>query len=285
MKKKDPTFTLMRAPETIGSPKEDQRWITEYEKYVKAFRKTKAFRKLQNYFEEIIKTPKAKEKIIDFRKRLGLPVTGIKVFDQGNKDISDFNTADRLLSQLVNETNEKGIGKEINDWIDGLGFESLLWRETFLVFIMHNIVDEPPFNLLNSQCQFHVIEYETEEVEAFFEEHGQDFNKTSFARHNRIFPLVIQFTPYTTQNELIEFIKFIYKAEIEPAQKERRSKLVSIGKYRNRLTRERDNFIGEHPDLKRREIQKLVKNKFKVTISLKHISVIRRRERQKDNTK
>lgn len=105
----------------------------------------------------------------------------------------------------------------------------------------------------------------------------EPFDKKITAEYDKLFPLSIRISPYASENDITNYVRKFYKIMIEPKQFQYKKPNIKIGKFRTRINRKRDNFIIQHPDMKRKDLQKLVFKEFHQTVTLQHISVIRRR--------
>jgi hypothetical protein len=79
-----------------------------------------------------------------------------------------------------------------------------------------------------------------------------------------LYPVTLHISPHASRNDILDYIEKLYSTEILPIQKKYRSTEVKIGSFRkrSRTIRARDNFIYENRDLPRKEIVRLVMEKF-----------------------
>lgn len=100
-----------------------------------------------------------------------------------------------------------------------------------------------------------------------------------------VYPIVIKISPYASQRDLIDFIKnkVVWKHRIIPLQNKFRDKNIKIGKIKkkNRLIRERNQFIFQNQDKTGKEIKCLVYEKFGEDLPYEYIPKIISREKKK----
>ena len=77
------------------------------------------------------------------------------------------------------------------------------------------------------------------------------------------FPVVIRVSPYASERDILDYVKKMYSVFILPIQ-ERYKKQTTLGKVKNKrqFIQDRNDYIYENRHLPRKEIMRLVTDKF-----------------------
>ena len=132
----------------------------------------------------------------------------------------------------------------------------------------------PTYNLCAIQFWVPVDVKKKLALDELFEELSQKTDESD----NPYFPISIRINPYASQRAVIDYIKEMYPKVLAPLSEAYRESQISLGKNRTRAHRERDIFIEKFSHLKRKQVQEKVQKKYGQLLSLKYISIIRKRE-------
>jgi hypothetical protein len=97
------------------------------------------------------------------------------------------------------------------------------------------------------------------------------------------FPIAIRISPYTTQRDLIDFIKKNFKTQIEPIKKLFTNKKSRVGKIRSKdenLEKAKE-YILNNQNKTRQKLSKEIKEKFGITKQYYEISILLNQEKKK----
>ena len=83
-------------------------------------------------------------------------------------------------------------------------------------------------------------------------------------RMERAYPVVVRISPYASLRDIQALVASMYSDQIRPIQEKYAVESVKIGKIREKdaTVQERNRFIYEHRDLPRKELMRLVNDKF-----------------------
>jgi hypothetical protein len=95
------------------------------------------------------------------------------------------------------------------------------------------------------------------------DEENLDDRREDVLKENQHFPVIIKISPYASQRDIVDYIRTMYPF-IEHFQEKYKSRDIKIGKQRKRNPdiQERDNFIYKNRHKPRKEIGKLLKDKY-----------------------
>lgn len=199
---------------------------------IKAVHKTQAFKKLWNYYLDLIETQKFQKEVELVRKKYNIPPSGFKIGE----------STEVASSKLYKESL-----KDIDDFCEKFGLDAPVWEESLLVYILGNEIRKPIDASL-----FFVSDIPFEKNDDLW---GESFDE--------IYPIALRMSPYATQRDILDYVKKCYKTHIEFEQKKYRKNL-KIGKIRTRkeVIRARNQFVYENKHLPRKKIWQLVEEKF-----------------------
>lgn len=175
-----------------------------------------------------------------------------------------------------NIENNRRFMKEIEEYAQSLGLK-FLWYEVIKDYVLldelliHDYIAE--IELVDVPREF-IIDEEPDDSEVWKD--GVKMQRQFEKDRAEMLPIAIQFTPYATQRDLIDYIKLAYKTDIEPLQKKYRRDDVLIGRKRRRDGRilERNRFIYENRHLPAKELMTLVAEKFGKVLDYTYIRTI-----------
>ncbi len=162
------------------------------------------------------------------------------------------------------------LNKEVNNFIsDKLGIYSY-WESIILdyvatdEFILNNLVSE--IDVTDSLSKLLDKDMPSIINKHRWEEYGE----------LAIRPIAIRFSPYSTERDLIQFIRLNYQKYIKPLQEVWENEKVKIGKSRRKdpSIEDRNNFIYENKHLSVKKITSLVNEKYKKIYDYSYISKI-----------
>lgn len=117
------------------------------------------------------------------------------------------------------------------------------------------------------------------------DEHEKHFDPESDLLEEKDFdcryPISVRISPEASEQEIIDFVKKIYKTRIKPLQELFVQRKVK--KLRSRPVEERNSFIYENREMDRGELAKLAKEKFGIMFSKFDLTQIIHSEKQKRN--
>lgn len=216
-----------------------------------AFYKTQAFHKLWNSIRGFITKEKSQEKIKKLRIKYRIPKNGFPIFGatwtHPPKEW-DLYKSDCLQRSHLMMTIQKDIKKLCPD-----GFSEKDFVPIFEEYLFYNnlfISPEP-----NSHNLIYVTDLKTK-----LDSLGRKITNNDIATY----PVAILISPYAGERDILDFVKKLYKIEIEPIQKKYRKADSLIGKFRkrNRTKTMRNQFIYENRNLPYKKLVPLVSKNF-----------------------
>jgi hypothetical protein len=170
-----------------------------------------------------------------------------------------------------------------------VGLDEIYWSEPIEEYILKN---ELPTENLSTPCVvFDRIELgEDEYPDGYlsdpYDEWSLPLDPIELEPWSYSHPIVIRVTPYASQREIIDYIKKSYNRLIKPIQESYKLD-VPIGKIRKKKPeiQERNKFIYENKDLPRKEIARLVAEKFNQFLDYGHIGKVISIENKKRENK
>ncbi len=198
------------------------------EEILTLLKSTTGHKKLVNYIKEILKEEPFKESILKIRKKYNIDVNKNKE----EKSLSFPNGIEEEALELLNKYH--------------LEFECL----NFIV--LYILRDEFSENDIGNML---------------FTEDIIDTKESLISGHNPYteeqFPVVIRISPYASKRDILNYVEKLYRFSIEPFQKANQKK-TTLGKVKNKKTiiEKRNDFIYENRKLPRKEIMRLIGDKF-----------------------
>ena len=228
-----------------------------YKENIEPYLKSKGFQKMWNYFIEITKTDYFVNFIKDTRAKYGIPAKGFGPDDDNSFYIppKGFNKLPELHTDIV----EKVCKKFKLHYFDYLDVVEL--------YVLYDILQ--PLADANSCGLFRISDVVNEKEDPF----GELFQQSD----DMAYPVAIRISPYASQRDLVDFIKNkAVKKIILSYQDKYRVKDIRIGKVRSKKDniQRRNEFIYQNKGLPRKQIMRMVTDKFKETLDYGHIGKI-----------
>lgn len=125
------------------------------------------------------------------------------------------------------------------------GFDSANWMTCFRFFVLFDTFE------LRSDFEYDLIIV-------------HPFTAKNVVQMERAYPVVLRISPYASLRDIQSYISLVYSSEIKPIQNKYLDPSIKIGKIRsqNARVRERNRFIYENQRLPRRELMRLVNDKY-----------------------
>jgi len=220
----------------------------DYIKDVEAEYSTAGHKKFLRYFEEVVNTKPFQEEISRLREKYKIPING---FTTSNRIYPPEDWVYRSSKERVrfNRELEKLCERNNLHYMD-----SSLLLEPYIFYneldLKDVVYERGVFNL------FHVSDLAEEAKEPF----GKSFRDSD----NLAYPVAVRISPYASLRDILDFVKKVYKRSILPMQEQYRIKGVRIGKSKKRKSsiKERNDFIYQNRHLPRKEIMRLIGDKF-----------------------
>lgn len=220
-----------------------EHFTKEIDKLQKRFKNTSGHRKLVQYFDAIIKSDYFQKECARLRKKYKIPKDGFPPNPRFPVFPKEWEFGSVRQGKVAKE-----FLNEVRKLCDKFRLHSLDWGVVFEEQVMYGR---------------YTLEYDG------FNSHNlimiSDFNnKETYHKSDDVaYPVALRISPYATQRDILDFVKrngFMINA----SQHKYKVKGVKIGKERkkNPKIQERNEFIYEHRHLPRKEILKLVGNKF-----------------------
>ncbi|MDD4804851.1 MAG: hypothetical protein PHN69_06835 [Candidatus Pacebacteria bacterium] len=239
---------------------------------------TESYRKTLNFIKSLIEDPIFQKNILKLREKYKLPNIGLSDKKYG---ISSTGTKFIEFPKKLNHTNFSEDVKKLSKNF-GLDF---LWSLMIENYVVYNDLDisifTSPIDIIDINSYF-----ETD----FSGKYGEDLRRSllEYLKDTAVtHPIAILINPYASQREIIDFIKKMYKFKIKPLQEVYKNPDIKLGKIREKkeCTTLRNNFIYQHKHLPRKEIMRLVTDKFGETLDYGNIGKIISLRNKKDSKK
>ncbi|KND47468.1 MAG: hypothetical protein AB199_03500 [Parcubacteria bacterium C7867-004] len=217
--------------------------------------KTSGYKKLFNYFEEVLNTEKFSTSIISLRKKYGLSEQGIR----GSDDFMD------LFPKLTDELERNKLFQEdLYTLLLEYGLDPLMWSTELTEYIVADEFSAEPYVALCNVWDYKKFVLRNEEI---FSTRINDKD---------IYPVVLGISPFASERDIIDHIKHTYTEVIKPLQEKYKRQELKIGSVKRKKPKikERNEFIYYNKDLPRREIMGLVSDKFGEHLDYGHIGKI-----------
>lgn len=217
-------------------------------------------KKLINYFQDLLQKNSFNAEILNLRKKYRIPEKGFPYNEEDHKKVMEHFDEIPEVYALANS----------------FGLYEYKWMPYITSFLFFNdpLIRNRPFymldfdlcKLVNQKAQNEEVfslgnkEFETEE-EKDFAEMKVDFNK----RDDLQYPIAIRISPYASERDILDFIKrnFVSILNLQETYKfDNEHITIGKSKKKNPKIKERNDFIYEHKNLPRKEIMRLLTEKF-----------------------
>ena len=236
---------------------EDKKRLEEFTRAAELEQNTQARKKLRSYFLEISRTEWFENKIIEFRKKYGVPEGGYVA--DGQSIMPPEQLPDRWNAA-------KAIGVDVEKICEKYSLHSIDWSDDIESYLFYNKF----FNVydFNTKNLIYLADLAEEKIDPFEE--------STQAQDNKYFPIALRISPYATERDILDFVKKTYTTMILPALKQYRKSDVKIGRVKSKDEKiaKRNKFIYEHKHLPRKQIMRLLHDKFGIILDYGHIGKI-----------
>lgn len=220
----------------------------EYEQWMRDLKNSSGHKKFLNYMREIIESEYFQTFIKDTRKRYSIPNDGFPA--KGNSRLfPPEKWVGRDNSEIYKQYRE-----EIRVFSRKYHWHHLDGIDILDNYIFYNKTDFPFSPNSFNVCMVADLVGEKEEPYADVTQEDDD----------ALFPIAVRISPYASLRDILDFIRRAYKYEIKFLQEQYREKGIKLGKFKKRKTsiQERNEFIYQNRNLPRKEIMRLVTDKF-----------------------
>lgn len=197
----------------------------EIENFKDPYENSQGFKKLWNYFLHIIETKDFQDDVRLIREKFNIDPKNKKPKEMGVKYTKLFFNS-------------------MNDLAFKYGLDPATWWTSLAPYISYNEIIEP------------------QDTDMCFL--SDNINEPCWTKESiDTYPVIIRISPYASRRDIEDYINRFYPF-ISATQKQYQHENFKIGKFKNKKDsiKERNNFIYEHRDLPRKEIMKLVVDKF-----------------------
>lgn len=238
----------------------------EFLKTINAFCSTQSYKKLWNYFLEIVKTNSFQSAIKTLREKYQIPPKGFK-----GRNISYYLPPNEWKPK--NKNLIKKLDKELVGLCNKYSLHFISWAEVISFYLFYNKL-KPRYDP-NSSDLFLLSDLKLEKNEPYSKEIRES--------DDAAYPIAIRISPYASERDILDYIKKIYNIAIKPAQECYINKNIKIGKIKskNQIIQKRDEFIYQNRNKSGKEIKRLVSEKFGVDLPYEYIPKIIHRENKK----
>ncbi len=252
---------------------------------------TIGFQKFFNYFQSNVENPSFARRVESLRVQCDLPKKGIKIppltSREGFVAVLEKNKIGRFLVYIFHT--EGGFrlvsndGKvtaqncnEINKIVEGLLMELDLpphWFEDVLFYFLFNTIRNAGRNIeFQDVC---AIDYSATVEPSRREKKDIHKKRENPFDLKRYYPIVIRIGVNAGENEIVSFIKRVYTSEIKPLQMD----FPEYGKIKNVRRKSptvqmRNRFIYQNKDKTGKEIARLVKENYGVSLPYQYVHKI-----------
>lgn len=242
---------------------------SELESFQGLIQSTKSYTKTLNYIKGLLDDPVFQKEVGQLRAKYNLP-------DKGLSEILYEDYGDRLV--IVDPEHLRKTPVFLQDVCVlaeeyGLDF---LWGHLLHHYVVYNNLDVWSYVLplevvdikklcdleRNPDQDFGLVEYEAQ----------LQYLKDRAQTH----PIALLINPYASQREIVDFVKKLYKHDIQPLQDRYKKPKARLGKIRKRseLVRERNRFIYANRHLSSKELAVLVFRKYNQMLEYPYINKI-----------
>ncbi len=231
-----------------------------------------------NYLIDFVESNRFTKMAKKIREKYDIPLNGFPVFDKDkNKDYLFKYPEAWRFNEFKNYKEEvKAFNIDVKKILEGFLLRGYFWNKYIRFYIFHNKLPEmdghiaisckPQGTAFSNLCQI-------SDFKEQIEEYGEDYCYKLLQSELDFFPISLKISPYATRNDMVNYIDSNLKF-IEYFQNKYKKDGVKLGKLRTKKNRERDGFIYKHRKLPRKEISKLVKDKFNIILGQSEINKI-----------
>lgn len=218
-----------------------------YDKMVDRNYSTQGYKKLWNYYNEIIRSEYFQDKIKYLRKKYNIPIKGFPKKDLGTKWWSSDDYGPE-------------VGKIFKEICKKYSLHYMDWYEMLIIYLMYNETD-PLFHPNDANLFYidDVIERKQMRGKGDLYEEGGIYEESD----DMAYPIALRISPYATQRDIVDFIKKMYP-KIKFYQSKYVSNDIKIGKIKTKKPKiqKRNELIYKNRNKTRKEIYKIIDKKF-----------------------
>ncbi len=202
---------------------------------IEAVHKTQAFKKLWNYYLDLIETAEFQVEVKRIRKKHGIPEEG----QLSEPEPGQGTRMDQI--ELIHD---------VDTICTKFGLDAPAWDESISAYIIWDEIQKPRYATL-----FYVADIPDEKADPWSEDTQKMFDL--------VYPIALRISPYASQRDILDYVKKCYRVYIQPEQ-EKYKKGIKIGKTRTKRAelQARNRFIYENRKLPRKQIWRMVRDKF-----------------------
>ena len=236
-------------------------WVERFNRLIDKNYSTKSHKKLWNYFLQLVRSSEFQKQITTWREKYNIPNNG---FIDEHYQIPPANW------ELRHSKDSQELKDEIYVYCEKYELHGVDWGDAIEQILFYNSLEFEHDTNAHNLCYVCDIPEERKEPYSDF------INKMD----DSIFPIAIRISPYASNNEIVDYVR--KNAEkIEEMQKPYRKPGTKIGRVKTKRKLERDGFISQNRDKSGKEIARLVKEKFGVSMPYDYVLKIKSREIKK----
>ncbi|OGI79171.1 hypothetical protein A3F19_00150 [Candidatus Nomurabacteria bacterium RIFCSPHIGHO2_12_FULL_37_29] len=211
---------------------------------------TSSFKKTMNYIESLIDDSGFQKEVSKFRKKYKLP-------EKGLPETMYVEFEGKEVIKFPEQVDDGNFYSEVVELCEKYALD-LMWSSIFENYIIYNNteintdgnpIDIADFGqLMNGPFQYESIE------------DSIALCKNTAKTH----PVAIFINPYASENEIVDYIKKLYKISIKPIQDSYRNPKIKLGKIKKKKAgvKERNDFIYQNRHLPSKTIMRMLYDKY-----------------------
>lgn len=249
----------------------------KYYKEREIIKETSAYKKILNYIESLIGSAKFETDIKNLRKKYNLPPCGL------GKVLYVKIRGKRYVSTPP-ELEKNSFRDDILSLTEKYGLD-FMWADIIEHYTIYNST-----NISTMGTTFETIDLRyylsgPEEMEYEGEKWTDNSRKEYLDDLVKTHPIAILLRPYTSQRDIVEYVKKLYKTSIKPLLEENKNNSIKLGKVRkkNLKVKFRNKYIYKNRNLPINELVSLVASHFGDTLEYTYINKIIKDEGKKIN--
>lgn len=216
-----------------------------------AIRRTSSYKKTLSYLTGLFDDSDFKKDVVRLRKKHNLPKDGLPeiLYDVASNGYKRY--------QYPQYLTDGKFYSDVGDFCEKYGLD-LMWSEVFEIYIIFNHIE---LDVNATPMQIQDIGHQASNSFIF---EGDEFYLSFVKKLSKTHPVAILLNPYSSEREILDYVRKLYKIRIEPLQISYRNPNIKLGKFKRRKSsiKERNDFIYKHKHLPLKEISKLIITKF-----------------------
>jgi len=246
-------------------------------------RKTQGFKKIKNYFLEVVRSETFQMAVSYIRNMYYIPKDGFpSPYKDGSPDLFEPLECSKEWI-FINDKKEIGFFEADIETLRRRFalYPYSVWHFVIRNYVFYNKLPDLDKNLEEGcdLCEISDIEAEKKTLAEYQKSKKYKNFADAFVEHlaerDKLFPVRINVSPYASKRDILDFVRKNYNY-IKEIQDRHKIKMIKIGKVRSRnpYIQQRNDFIYKHRHLPRRAIMRLVSEKFNEVLDYGHISKI-----------